>query len=142
MSEQYYCDWCVGNDITWRTIRKTQYIRSFISKPWFRDGHCLVIPIRHISSVSELNENESIEIMRELGRLGEILNTGFGTGVMQKYMPMQAENGVKMNHLHFHVFPRVENEEGLFPTPYPNEFGSFYNPDQDKVSELVKRLSI
>ncbi len=78
--------------------------------------------------------------MLELGRLSKLLDEGYGTGIMQKYMPLQVENGVKMNHLHFHVFPRREEEEGLFPTPYPNSFEAFYQPGQDKVVKLVKRL--
>lgn len=78
--------------------------------------------------------------MTELGRLGNLLDIGFGTGIMQKFMPLQGENGIKMNHLHFHVFPRQENEDGLFPTPYPNDFSAFYQPDKDSVLELVERL--
>jgi diadenosine tetraphosphate (Ap4A) HIT family hydrolase len=142
MSQYPDCDWCAENDLEWRTTKQTKYIRSFVSKPWFRDGHCLVIPMRHISEVGELSGEEAVEIMAELGRLGRLLDKGYGTGIMQKYMPLQKENGVKMNHLHFHVFPREEEEEGLFPTPYPNEFKSFYQPDKDEVNELIKSLRI
>ena len=140
MSNEEYCDWCSGHDLEWRTINKSNLIRSFVSKPWFRVGHCLVIPMRHLSSIDDLREDEAANLMLELGRLSKLLDQGFGVGVMQKYMPMQAENSVKMNHLHFHVFPRQKEEQGLFPTPYPNSFESFYIPDTKNVSELVEQL--
>lgn len=134
------CAWCNEEDLEWRTIRKSSFSRSFVSKPWFRGGQCLVIPLRHISSIHELNPEEAADIMAELGRLGKSLDEGFGTGVMQKFAPLQGENGIKMSHLHFHVFPRQEVEEGLFPTPYPNDFSAFYQPTQAEVVELVEKL--
>lgn len=142
MSEVLQCAWCDEDDLAWRTLRQTKLSRSFVSTPWFRNGQCLVIPMRHIASIHELTLEESADIMTELGRLGELLDEGFGTGVMQKYMPLQGENGIKMNHLHFHVFPRQEKEEGLFPTPYPNDFSAFHQPDRSEVMKLVERLRI
>lgn len=134
------CAWCDEKDLQWRTIRTTKLSRSFVSTPWFRDGQCLVVPIRHITSVHELTAEESADIMMELGRLGQLLDNGFGTGIMQKFMPLQGQNGIKMNHLHFHVFPRQEREDGLFPTPYPNDFSAFYQPDRSQVLKLVQLL--
>jgi diadenosine tetraphosphate (Ap4A) HIT family hydrolase len=140
MTEIANCDWCNNLDLEWRIIRSNELWLSFVSKPWFRDGHCLVIPRRHISAVNELSVEESAGIMGELGRLSKLLDKGFGSGLMQKYMPKQSQNGVKMNHLHFHVFPRREHEEGLFPTPYPNSFDSFYAPNENEVQKLVSKL--
>lgn len=78
--------------------------------------------------------------MTELGRLGVSLDAGYGTGIMQKFAPLQDQNGIKMNHLHFHVFPRRESEEGLFPTPYPNDFSAFYKPNEAEAIDLVEKL--
>jgi len=69
-----------------------------------------------------------------------MLDEGFGTGVMQKYQPLQPENGVKVNHLHFHVFPRREQEQGLFPTPEPNDFTGFTVPTCEDIRQLINKL--
>jgi diadenosine tetraphosphate (Ap4A) HIT family hydrolase len=76
----------------------------------------------------------------EVGRLEQELDMGYGTGVMQKYQPLQLENGVKMNHLHFHVFPRLENESGLFPVPKPNDFTGFESVDAKELADWAQRL--
>lgn len=59
---------------------------------------------------------------------------------MQKYQPLQKENGVKQNHLHFHVFPRMKDESQLFPVPQPNDFSGFYTPTEDEISVLINKL--
>ncbi len=121
-------------------IKSGSLFLSFVSKPWFRSGHCLVVPKRHITMPSELTKEEGAEIMEELGRLSKLLDQGFGSGIIQKYMPKQSENGVKMNHLHFHVFPRQEKEKHLFPTPDPNQFEGFYTPTDEDIKELISKL--
>lgn len=77
--------------------------------------------------------------MQELGRIGLRLDIGFGTGIAEKYVPLQSENGIKMNHLHYHVFPRNE-EDVLFPVPEPNSFDGFFLPTDDEVRLLAESL--
>jgi diadenosine tetraphosphate (Ap4A) HIT family hydrolase len=132
------CVFC-ENEFASRTICKSPLIASFVSRPWFRGNHCLVIPNRHITKPSELTREESAEIMQEIGRLSEALDNGFGTGIMQKYQPLQTENGIKVNHLHFHVFPRVKNEPTLFPVPEPNGFEGFFLPTVSDIDATLKK---
>lgn len=113
---------------------------SFVSRPWFRNGHCLVIPNRHIVTLAELEDTESAAILAEVGRLAVALDKGYGTGMMQKYQPLQDENGIKVNHLHVHVFPRNESETMLFPVPEPNTFDGFSLPSNTEVGELAQQL--
>ena len=140
MSIETDCVFCDTSDLEWRTIRSNELFVSFVSKPCFRSGHCLVIPKRHIEAPHELTKEEGGEIMQELGRIGLDLDEGFGTGIMEKYTPLQAENGVKMSHLHYHVFPRFEEEGGLFPVPEPNSFKGFFFPADDEVKLLAESL--
>lgn len=140
MTSAEACAFCEPQNLEWRTIIGHELFISFVSNPRFREGQCLVVPTRHITSASELNEPEATSIMLELGRLSHKLDRGFGSGIMQKYQPLQAENGVKMNHLHFHVFPRLEEESGLFPTPQPNSFDGFVRASNVEIAELAESL--
>lgn len=134
------CVFCTIADSDRPLIRTTELVTSFVSSPWFRPGQCLVIPNRHVITAAELTPEEGAAIMNELGRLSTKLDTGFGTGIMQKYQPLQAENGIKVSHLHFHVFPRVADEAGLFPVPTPNSFDGFTKPDEGEVAALTASL--
>ncbi len=132
-----FCDTDIQEE---RRIRIGRHFFSIISKPWFRPGHSLVIPKRHVTTIAELWPKESAEIMTEIGRLSLLLDQGHGTGMMQKYQPMQNENGIKMNHAHFHVFGRLATEENLFPVPEPNNFDGFYDPSPEEIASIVNTL--
>lgn len=126
--------------IDWRVIREDELITSFVSRPWFRSGHCLVIPNRHVEHVAGLHPEESAAIMGEVGRLALAIDGGYGSGLMHKYQPLQEENGVKVNHLHCHVFPRERDEARLFPVPEPNAFEGFIFPTDEEVLAVAERL--
>jgi diadenosine tetraphosphate (Ap4A) HIT family hydrolase len=73
--------------------------------------HTLIIPIRHTSSVFDLNEHELIELHRILAeqRLSLIklddtitgFNVGFNSGV---------DAGQTINHAHVHLIPRRKGD--------------------------------
>lgn len=134
------CAFCDRPSLEWRTIRSEELFTSFVSRSWFRQSQCLVIPNKHLVNLGELSPEEGATIMCELGRLSLKLDKGFGTGIMQKYQPLQAENGIKVDHLHFHVFPRLEDEPGLFPVPQPNTFDGFITPTDDEVKAVAEAL--
>lgn len=135
------CVFCEPSDMEKRVIRYRRYFFSVVSNPWFRAGHSLVIPERHITTIAELHPDESAAIMAEIGRLSLLLDDGHGTGLMQKYQPLQTQNGIKVNHLHFHVFPRQKDEEHLFPVPEPNSFKGFNTPSDADIEAYVQKLS-
>lgn len=140
MTKNNTCVFCDLPNLEGKIIRRERHFISFISTPWFRAGHSLVIPTRHTTTIAELNPDEASAIMTEIGRISAALDDGFGTGVMQKYQPLQAENGIKVNHLHFHIFPRRKDEDDLFPVPEPNDFTGFSQPTGDDIKNFVKKL--
>lgn len=86
-----------------------------------------------------MNPDEMVAVFTEIGRLSLKLNLGFGKGLLQKDQPLQLENGIKMNHLHFHIAPRFETDVGLFPVPDPNSFESFVVPTDAEIAEVLER---
>lgn len=136
------CDFCnIGIfEGEGRLIQEHELFFSVVSWPNFRIGQCLVVPRRHTETPQELTAEEGGAIIMELGRLGTLVDQGYGTGILQKYQPTQPENGIKMNHLHFHTFPRIENEPGLFPVPEPNSFDGFFKPDLLDIQKLAQEL--
>ncbi len=140
MKSPEVCAFCDHQSLEERTIANGRHILSIVSRPRFRPGHSLVIPRRHIETLAELNEQESLEMMKEIGRLSLLLDRGFGSGVMQKYQPRQLENGIKVNHLHVHVFPRYSEEDVLFPVPVPNSFEGFHQPTAEEIAHTQASL--
>jgi len=86
-----------NNSVTMVVLNKFPYI----------NGHLLVAPVRHVSELSELNQEEMTKLMatieRSIGILKRVMNPeGFNVGLN---LGKVAGAGVEA-HLHFHVVPR------------------------------------
>jgi ATP adenylyltransferase len=73
----------------------------------YNNGHLLIAPWRHVSSLEELTEEEMLSIMQWLKRctviLGKVMRPqGFNSGLN---LGSAAGAGID-DHLHFHVVPR------------------------------------
>lgn len=140
MNDVNQCVFCHPEVIKSQIIKIGEHSVSLVPKHSFRTNHVMVIPRRHVLEVGELSAEEAAEILLESGRLAKHIDAGYGSGVMQKYQPTQAENGIKMNHIHFHIFPRIANEQVLFPVPVPNSFDGLRETDAVTMKQLVERL--
>lgn len=71
------------------------------------NGHLLVAPVRHVSSLDALSPEEKLDLITRvemsIGVLGEVMNPGgFNVGLN---LGKTAGAGVK-EHIHFHIVPR------------------------------------
>ncbi|MCS7132236.1 MAG: HIT domain-containing protein [Aigarchaeota archaeon] len=82
----------------------------------YNNGHLMIAPYRHISSILDLNEEESIEMINllklSIRALKEEYNPdGFNVGLN---LGRGAGAGVE-DHIHFHVVPRWIGDTNFMP---------------------------
>jgi ATP adenylyltransferase len=82
----------------------------------YNNGHLLIAPYRHTSDLSDLSENERLELMDLLAVSKEVLIRsisphGFNIGMNLGEI---AGAGVK-DHLHFHIVPRWKGDTNFMP---------------------------
>ncbi len=118
-----FCD-LSSPDMADRVIKRGKYSYSIVAKQWMKPNHSLAIPYRHIMDASELNAKEAAEIILELGRIGKLIDLGYGYEIRQKYAPKTPDGAVKQSHLHFHVIPRTQ-ADGVFAELKDNSFDGF-----------------
>jgi len=107
------CPFCNLDKEESRTLRKGKFSTVILSNPRLMKGHCLVIPNRHIEKPWELKPDELQDIFENIFWVQQkLLNSlATGTDVRQNYRPFLAEGRTKVNHLHFHVLPRTNDDE-------------------------------
>ncbi len=125
----------------WRIIRENEVMRSFLSNPRLREGHCLVIPNRHVTEFTQLEPKELQILTQEIGRLARILNEIYGEGyqIINKYRPNQAGKGITVAHMHTHIVPMLESD-GLFAMPDPNAVDGFKELLLDEAKIMLEVL--
>ena len=89
------------------TLFKGEQTLVMMNKFPYINGHLLVAPTRHLSTLNQLNRDEMGDLMATIDRSVEILKTvmnpdGFNVGLN---LGKVAGAGVE-EHLHFHIVPR------------------------------------
>jgi len=77
----------------------------------YNNGHLLVAPVRHVSSLERLNQDETLGLMLMVRKSIEILKQvmkpdGFNVGLNLGHV---AGAGME-NHMHFHIVPRWKGD--------------------------------
>lgn len=106
------CPFCDINKLGNRIIYSTRYSLSFLSNPSLAEGHTLVIPKRHIENISFLTREEISDLFSHLNLIEENLLKKFsGCDIRQNYRLFLPLSKFKVDHLHFHLIPRVFEDE-------------------------------
>ncbi len=109
------------------------------------DGHCMIIPRRHIRSVKELTTAEW-ETMRKFMYIAKkMIRDIYGIKGMQIIQKDGVEAQSTVEHLHFHCMPfdspdfSVWNYRRLKYTPIEN--ATLYKEQIEDIKKLAKRFS-
>lgn len=82
----------------------------------YNSGHLMIVPYRHIGKLTDLNDNEIIEIFNFLKKVNDALikvmkPDGFNIGTN---IGRSAGAGID-EHIHFHIVPRWNGDTNFMP---------------------------
>jgi len=82
----------------------------------YSNGHCLIVPNRHVSDISKLSQEEYTQLMGLLRETKDLLQTvlgpqGFNVGIN---IGRIAGAGIP-GHVHVHIVPRWEGDHNFMP---------------------------
>jgi histidine triad (HIT) family protein len=125
-----------------RVLSIHEYCIVIFSNPRLMPGHLLVIPKRHVLSLSELDDAEQKELFDvTIAYQGKILkNIASGCDIKQHNRPFLPENDLKVDHVHIHLQPRdFEDELYLKAHIHDREiFKPLLEAEREKLQALLK----
>lgn len=97
-------------------VNKDTYTFTVLNLYPYNNGHLMIVPKRHLSDFTQLDKNESLEIMEKLQQaqqaLIKVLNPhGFNIGAN---IGRVAGAGIE-DHIHFHIVPRWNGDSNFMP---------------------------
>lgn len=133
---------CAFCNLGERVLRANERAQLVLSNPRKVPGHFLVIPKRHVEKPWELTADELQDIFdliffveqRIVGKLGD------GVDIRQNYRPYWPQGRIKMDHIHFHVVPRSDNDY-LYQVSEKFErdiFAELDDLERKEVEQLIK----
>lgn len=112
------CIFCPGqpdeSDRDRLILHRSQYSLIMLNRYPYSGGHLMVAPLRHISDLGALTDEETLDIMREVSRGQYVLERvarpdGFNIGIN---VGRAAGAGVE-DHLHIHIVPRWNGDSNF-----------------------------
>lgn len=133
------CRFCTPQD---KILRENKLAHALLSNPRKMPGHFLVMPKRHVEKPWELTKEELADIFeliffieqKIIGKLGD------GCDIRQNYRPFIKENELKVDHVHFHLYPRY-NKDYLYKVSEQFERDLFTELDPSEQSDVEQLLT-
>ncbi len=82
----------------------------------FNPGHIMVVPLRHVESLSELTREESNEFFWMGTKTVRLVETAFNPTGVNLGLNIGSAAGASIEHLHLHIVPRYPRELGFMET--------------------------
>lgn len=125
-----------------RILKQNDTAQVILSNPRKVPGHFLVIPKRHVEQPWDLQANELQDIFeliffveqKIIGKLGD------GADIRQNYRPFVQQSKLKIDHVHFHVIPR-SNQDYIYTVVEKYEKDLFADLDDAERTEVGDLLS-
>lgn len=132
------CPFC---DVIQETEKENEHAIVLLSDPRKVPGHFLVIPKRHVEKPWELNEEELSSIFELVFFLQQKITETFAEGcdVRQHYRPFLEQSKFKVNHVHYHVIPRVFGDD-IYTKAEQFEVELFEDLTEQEAQEIRKIL--
>jgi len=92
------------------TVYSGPLVIAFMDQQQSRKGHVLVVPIRHVDDIFELNPPTGAELMAAVVTISNAVRTAFKPDGVTIWSSNGAAAGQTVQHLHFHVLPRWKND--------------------------------
>jgi len=133
------CPFCEAKE---RVLKHNDLAQVILSNPHKVPGHFLVVPKRHVEQPWDLTNDELKAIFDLIFFVEQRLLTaklGTGVDIRQNYRPFMKQTNLKVDHVHFHVYPR-SLEDYLYKVSEKFETDLFADLDEAEAAAVAKIL--
>ena len=115
-SDKMDCLFCkiINGEIPSYTIYEDEIVKVFLDINPNTNGHCLIIPKKHIVTIDEVDDELMLHILKVTKEMHKLLKDKLN---IEGLTICQNNNlGQEVKHLHFHLIPRYKHKD-IIVTP-------------------------
>ncbi len=86
-----------------------------LNKYPYNSGHCMVVPRRHVTALSELSVEETAATWGLVARVSDVLQGSLGAHGVNVGVNLGGAAGGSIEHLHVHLVPRWVGDTNFLP---------------------------
>ncbi len=97
-------------------LQRRQHTFTLLNRYPYTNGHCMTVPYRHISELSDLTDAEQLELMQATRDCVTILRQTMGIHGANVGINLGEAAGAGLaEHLHIHIVPRWQGDTNFMP---------------------------
>lgn len=100
------CQLCEAVNEKFRLIAENQHAFSIVIKEPLLEGHCLVLPKRHVTKLEDLTPEESKDLHQLASQIREKIEDVFDSGSL---LALNGKKVATQAHIHYQVMPLPSN---------------------------------
>lgn len=129
------CIFCkiVNGEIPAKKIFENEHAIAFLDISQVTKGHTLVIPKKHVKDLFELDPKDAKEIFEVVSKVAKQIDSTYKPLGLNLINNNREFAGQTVFHLHFHLIPRYNEEDGFNVIWSPNP-----NHDLDLILDELK----
>lgn len=108
------CEFCNNPALLSRTVYANDLVFAFVGNMPIVPGHLLICPVRHVSKIDDLSDNELLAIKELLVKLKSPLRNIFHAEGFNYAWNEGGVAGQSVDHLHIHLIPRKPGDTGIY----------------------------
>ena len=136
------CLFCkiVSGEIKSNKIYEDELTYAFLDIFPVTKGHALVVPKNHAQHIEELDDDSVSAILITAKKVSERLRNTLNYPATTIGINNGTEAGQEIGHVHIHIIPRKESEDGGGPFNIILANGRMGKPSEEELDELSKQL--
>lgn len=105
-----FCD-IVSGKAPASVVLEDDHTLAFMNLNQLNDGHVLIIPKQHFVDVFDIPEQDLCHVIQTVKKVSHLLKTNLGIADLSIWQSNGMKAGQEVWHLHYHVLPRVQEDE-------------------------------
>ena len=81
----------------------------------YNNGHAMIVPYRHITDITDLTDDDALEMFRLSGKLVEAYRSTMNAQGVNVGLNLGQVSGGSIDHLHLHLVPRGLGDANFMP---------------------------
>ncbi|MBM3201860.1 MAG: HIT family protein [Chlamydiae bacterium] len=136
-----YCPFCDSLVLERQAFYEDDLVYALYTHMPITEGHCLVIPKRHVANFEELNDQELQRIGQAIQKVDAAAKKVFSTGPYLLHQKNGKEVGQSVFHVHFHYVPRKIGQSSLMALLSKVLIAQLKGPiSHQKMKEVTSKL--
>lgn len=140
-NQEKICAFCDPSVLAVQKFYENEQVMAlYTHKPIF-EGHCLIIPKRHVERFEMLSDQEILAIGQAVKVIDQAVVNAFHTSAYLLLQKNGKEVGQTVPHVHFHYIPRHEGDDSTLKFLFKMLWANLSSPiPSSKMSEAVDKL--